>query len=101
MPRTATERRGCEILQTGRQGDARPCLVCLLLSQLFLGHFSRNIGANRIETAVERFLIDVVEEHVETRTRADVRDAVAHGSGPKNCDGFCVRHRDVSDDFRV
>jgi hypothetical protein len=30
-----------------------------------------------------------------------VRDAVAHGPGAQDCNGFRFSHKQVSDDFRV
>ena len=95
------ERGGREVLQAGGQGDAGTSLVGLLLRELLFRYFAGDVGADGVEAAVERALIDVVEKDVEAGAGTDVRDAVAHGPGAQDCNGFCFSHRRVLDDFRV
>ncbi len=97
----ARKRGRNEIVEFGGEGDARAGLVGLVLRELLFRHLAGEVGAYGVEATVKRCLINVVEKDIEAGAGADVRDAVAHGPGAQDCNGFRFGHKRVSDDFRV
>src|SRR5205823_364433 len=63
---------GPDALQSSFAGFAR---------ELLLGDFAVEILGDSGDAAIEKRLLHIAEHHVETLTRENVGDAVAHGSG--------------------
>ena len=84
-----------EELAFGCRGDAGSGVGGLLLREFVFCDFAGEVLVDGAEAAVEKGLLDIAEEDVEAGAGADVGDAVAHGSGAEDCDGFDFRHREV------
>src|SRR5579871_501229 len=101
-------RRGLDGKVTDRQrvtverwGDTLAGFLGLLWRDLFFGDFAGEVLFNRRQTAIQKALLDVAKQNKKAGAGADMGDAVAHGSGSEDCDGFDLRHKRVRCDSAV